>query len=231
MTGVGGRRRPGASAVSRRSRARKERAPVRPVTHVRVLAARAPFSAPSRTNTARRSPARSSPRSAPRPPSPSAIATGRFELRHAVARSLSRARPSRGFIASRGADGGGSPERARVTSAIALRHATRRGTAIRPGGRRRRAPDARSRPAAAAAEPAPPRRGTDDHGEIAWRMRHVRRGVLKDATVPVALLVDEHARTEARFGAERSRSRDRIRRRAPRRTSSRTRPSPARSTC
>jgi hypothetical protein len=32
---------------------------------------------------------------------------------------------------------------------------------------------------------------TDDHGEVAWRLRHARRGVLKDATVPEAVLADE----------------------------------------
>src|SRR5205814_4878460 len=30
----------------------------------------------------------------------------------------------------------------------------------------------------------------DDHGEMAWRLRHARRGVLKDATVPEDLLAD-----------------------------------------
>ena len=32
--------------------------------------------------------------------------------------------------------------------------------------------------------------GDDDHGDIAWRLRHLRRGVLKDATVPDELLAD-----------------------------------------
>jgi hypothetical protein len=32
---------------------------------------------------------------------------------------------------------------------------------------------------------------TDDHGEVAWRLRHARRGVLKDATVPEAVLAEE----------------------------------------
>jgi hypothetical protein len=32
---------------------------------------------------------------------------------------------------------------------------------------------------------------TDDHGEMAWRLRHARRGVLKDAVVPEAVLADD----------------------------------------
>jgi hypothetical protein len=31
----------------------------------------------------------------------------------------------------------------------------------------------------------------DDHGETAWRLRHARRGILKDATAPRALLADD----------------------------------------
>src|SRR5262249_29825545 len=31
----------------------------------------------------------------------------------------------------------------------------------------------------------------DDHGETAWRIRHVRRGVLKDATVPEDVIADQ----------------------------------------
>ena len=26
--------------------------------------------------------------------------------------------------------------------------------------------------------------GNDDHGETAWRLRHARRGILRDATIP-----------------------------------------------
>jgi hypothetical protein len=33
--------------------------------------------------------------------------------------------------------------------------------------------------------------GNDDHGEIAWRLRHLRRGILQDATVPDSLVADE----------------------------------------
>jgi len=33
----------------------------------------------------------------------------------------------------------------------------------------------------------------DDHSELAWRLRHLRRGVLQDATVPEAIVADELA--------------------------------------
>ena len=46
-------------------------------------------------------------------------------------------------------------------------------------------------PAAAAGRAPRPRRiAGDDHGEIAWRLRHARRSVLKDVTVPAELLAD-----------------------------------------
>jgi len=35
----------------------------------------------------------------------------------------------------------------------------------------------------------------DDHGETAWRLRHLRRGILKDVTVPPALLADDAPET------------------------------------
>lgn len=33
--------------------------------------------------------------------------------------------------------------------------------------------------------------GSDDHGEIAWRLRHARRGILKDADIPDEILVGD----------------------------------------
>jgi hypothetical protein len=53
-------------------------------------------------------------------------------------------------------------------------------------------------PTAAAQDPAPLTPAADpssspvddDHSETAWRLRHVRRGILKDVTMPDALLVD-----------------------------------------
>ncbi len=43
----------------------------------------------------------------------------------------------------------------------------------------------------------------DDHSETAWRLRHLRRGILKDITVPPALLADADAPETAAFGAMR----------------------------
>ncbi len=80
---------------------------------------------------------------------------------------------------------------ARAVSAIALRRegvppvlaagvglsgvATEESTATQPAA-----------PGASAATPA----GNDDHSETPWRLRHARRGVLKDATLPEQLLAD-----------------------------------------
>ncbi|HEX3702327.1 MAG TPA: TonB-dependent receptor [Vicinamibacterales bacterium] len=36
---------------------------------------------------------------------------------------------------------------------------------------------------------------SDDHGEVAWRLRHARRGILKDAVVPDAVLADDEPDT------------------------------------
>ncbi len=40
----------------------------------------------------------------------------------------------------------------------------------------------------------------DDHGEMAWRLRHARRGILKDAEVPESVLADDGAFDAAQFG-------------------------------
>ena len=44
---------------------------------------------------------------------------------------------------------------------------------------------------------------TGDHSETAWRIRHLRRGVLKDATLPESVLADssdDNSRTREMFG-------------------------------
>src|SRR5207244_6693330 len=41
------------------------------------------------------------------------------------------------------------------------------------------------------AAPAPATITTDDHSELAWRLRHARRSVLQDADAPVALVADD----------------------------------------
>jgi hypothetical protein len=40
----------------------------------------------------------------------------------------------------------------------------------------------------------------DDHGETAWRLRHLRRSILKDVTVPVILLEDDDGPDSGTFG-------------------------------
>ena len=50
------------------------------------------------------------------------------------------------------------------------------------------------------------RAAEDDHGETAWRLRHLRRGILKDITVPSALLADADAPETAAFGSDVGRS-------------------------
>ena len=46
--------------------------------------------------------------------------------------------------------------------------------------------------------------GNDDHGELAWRLRHARRTVLKDATVPQEIVARANAPDEGPFGRQRS---------------------------
>lgn len=41
----------------------------------------------------------------------------------------------------------------------------------------------------------------DDHGETAWRLRHARRGILKEATLPDILVVDQRPSDRALFGS------------------------------
>jgi hypothetical protein len=60
--------------------------------------------------------------------------------------------------------------------------------------------------AATAPDPEPPQplgevasAGNDDHSETAWRLRHARRGILRDATVPDAIIADDGSDANA-FG-------------------------------
>lgn len=41
---------------------------------------------------------------------------------------------------------------------------------------------------------------TDDHGETAWRLRHARRGILKDAVVPESVMADDGEAAARAFG-------------------------------
>ncbi len=119
--------------------------------------------------------------------------TGHFELRTlSPGPYLLRAHLT-GFAASRGQMVEVRPS-AHVSSSIALQ---RIGNAVDPSAYP--VLEAGIGPSAPAATPDPAVLGTsdggsgtpgDDHGETAWRIRHARRGVLKDATIPEAVLAD-----------------------------------------
>jgi len=122
---------------------------------------------------------------------------GRFELRTlSPGPYLLRAHLS-GFVASRGQVVDVRPS-GRSSSSIALRRASVAYPVITAGvGSTSEAPA----PSEPAASPAPASStNDDDHSELAWRLRHARRGVLKDATVPLDALPDEGDRPSA-FGA------------------------------
>src|SRR5262245_56474862 len=51
--------------------------------------------------------------------------------------------------------------------------------------------DAAAQPTDAAVAPETADRSPDNHGEIAWRLRHARRGILKDADIPDEIFVSD----------------------------------------
>ena len=172
--------------------------PSQAVSRTRVLRARLDLRASCRTSRARRSPARWSPRSARRPRSPSPIALD--------ASSSARSRPDPTSCARTWrASSRRAPQMVdvRAERALVLR--------LRCGAR---APPLRVQAAGVAAGDAEPIRRTvraadvpeqsptpaastpdDDHRrDGAGGLRHARRGVLKDATLPTKLLADSDRR-------------------------------------
>jgi hypothetical protein len=115
--------------------------------------------------------------------------TGRFELRTlSPGPYLVRAHLV-GFAASRGQIVDVHPS-GRASSSIALHHLSASSRVLEAGiGSPTVAPPDPAGPGDVAVGTAGALPG-DDHGEIAWRLRHARRGVLKDATVPEAVLAD-----------------------------------------
>ena len=118
--------------------------------------------------------------------------SGRFEMRTlSPGPYLVRAHLA-GFIASRGQMVEVRPN-ARASSAIAMRHATPAANAaaypVLAAGIGTAPDSARAADDADAA--APSSNPVDDHSEIAWRLRHLRRGILKDANVPDEILVSD----------------------------------------
>jgi len=126
---------------------------------------------------------------------------GRFELRPLPPGPYLVRAHSTGFIASRGQIVDVRPS-ARSASSIALRHSSTPANltsypiaAAGIGGSIEPLPvPADPNDTAAPVEPS-----SDDHSDIAWRLRHLRRGVLKDATVTDELLAGLN--DEGSFGA------------------------------
>src|SRR5437867_547668 len=112
--------------------------------------------------------------------------TGRFELRTLSPGPYVVRAHSSGFIASRGQLIDVRPS-SRASSSIALRRVTPEPYPVLAAG---------SAVPASLPEPAQPGGDSastgdnDDHSETAWRLRHARRGVLKDATMPAAILAE-----------------------------------------
>jgi hypothetical protein len=131
---------------------------------------------------------------------------GRFELRTlSPGPYLVRAHLS-GYVASHGQVVEVHAS-SRSSSSIALRRANApASTTLLPilaagVGPAPEAPTAASDPAGdAPAAAAAPSDGGDDHGEVAWRLRHARRSILKDATVPEEILVDDTPPNASVFG-------------------------------
>jgi hypothetical protein len=127
--------------------------------------------------------------------------SGRFALRTLSPGAYLVRAHLNGFITSQGKIVDVRPS-SRASSSIALRHATTASSEV-PLLAAGIGP-----PGAAEATPAPPNApagapdgvpgatpgatsGNDDHGEIAWRLRHLRRGILQEVTEPDAVVADE----------------------------------------
>src|SRR4051794_17973016 len=108
--------------------------------------------------------------------------SGRFEMRTlSPGPYLLRAHLT-GFVASRGQVIDVRPS-GRASSSIALHHVSAANAAAPYPVLAAGAAPAPEMPTPAP-EPAAAPAGNDDHGELAWRLRHARRTILKDATVP-----------------------------------------------
>jgi len=125
--------------------------------------------------------------------------TGRFELRtlspgpYLLRAHLSGFQTSRGQIVDVRAS-------SRASSTISLHRASSENIPIMTAGIGGETPDA----VAAVGDDVPPAHTAstpgDDHGETAWRLRHVRRGVLKDSDLDAIVADDEPSPDAAIFG-------------------------------
>ena len=122
--------------------------------------------------------------------------SGRFALRTLSPGAYLVRAHSSGFIASPGKIVDVRPS-GRASSSIALRHATTSspevpvlvaGVGSGPTEAPTPPPNGPDAPPGATSGATS---GNDDHGEIAWRLRHLRRGILQELTRPDALVADE----------------------------------------
>ena len=115
--------------------------------------------------------------------------TGRFELRTLTPGPyLLRAHLS-GFIASRG-QVVEVRSSARTASSIALRRSATASSTVLTAGLGG-APAEPLAPPAAAPDSTPESTPNDNHGDLAWRLRHARRGILKDIEIPEEIVVSD----------------------------------------
>src|SRR5580700_8732653 len=122
--------------------------------------------------------------------------SGRFALRTLSPGAYLVRAHSSGFIASPGKIVDVRPS-GRASSSIALRHATTSspevpvlvaGVGSGPTEAPTPPPNGPDAPPGATSGATS---GNDDHGEIAWRLRHLRRGILQELTEPDALVAGE----------------------------------------
>jgi hypothetical protein len=104
---------------------------------------------------------------------------------------------STGFVASRGQVVDVRPS-SRVSSLIALRHTGTAGSPPVLAAGFGVLPD--TGPDTTGAESPTDSKVDDDHGEVAWRLRHARRGILKDVVGPLDFLEAEERTGGDRFG-------------------------------
>lgn len=121
--------------------------------------------------------------------------SGRFELRTLSPGPYIVRAHSTGFVASRGQVVEVRPS-ARVSSSIALRHAGSASPPILTAG----TGGSLGSPRATDEAPAADSSIDHNHGEVAWRLRHARRGILKDVIVPTDMLDEETPPDGDRFG-------------------------------
>jgi hypothetical protein len=132
---------------------------------------------------------------------------GRFEIRTLSPGPYLLRAHLIGFVASRGQVIDVRPS-SRASSSIALRHVSAANPAsphpvLAAGvGPTAEAPASRPGPEPGGETATTGVTGNDDHGELAWRLRHARRTVLKDATVPQEMVARANGPEEGGFGGE-----------------------------